>query len=309
MKLKVVDFNFSNEKDVHKLAAIANALSSEIRINLIKQLREKSYTIAELKKLNNISYSSVLFHLNILSELNIIHINYLPGQKGFAQVVSIRNKDLLFELVEDKPKETTLKQSLGVGCFVNHNVIGYCGLAGVDFTRMGLNIDLLDSRRFNASLIWAQEGFIEYSFSNNAFIDKEIKELRISLEICSEARQYREDWKSDITFSINGKELCTWQSPGDFGERRGTLTPPSWPSCNTQYGLLINLCVNKNGVYINEKKYSSSVRIDDLNINKGKGILFKIDSKADAVYKGGWNIFGRHFGDYNQDIDLFVTYK
>ena len=133
--------------------------------------------------------------------------------------------------------------------------------------------------------------------------------MKISLEICSEARHYREDWKSDITFSINNKELCTWQIPGDFGERRGLLNPPSWPSCNTQYGLLINLYVNKNGVYINEKKYSNSITIDDLNINKGKGILFKIDSKADAVYKGGWNVFGRHFGDYNQDIDLFVTYK
>ena len=309
MKLKVVDFNFNNEKDVHQLAAIANALSSKIRINIIKQLREKSYTIAELKRLNNISYSSILFHINILSELNLVNINYFPGQKGFAQVVSIRNKNLFFEVAEDKPKETTTKQSIGVGCFVNHNVVGYCGLAGVDFTHMGLNIDLLDSRRFNASLIWAQEGFIEYNFSNNSFIDKEIKELRISLEICSEARLYREDWKSDITFSINEKELCTWQSPGDFGERRGTLNPPSWPSFNTQYGLLINICVNRNGVYINEKKYSSSITIDDLCINKGKGILFKIESKPDAVYKGGWNIFGRHFGDYNQDIDLFVTYR
>ena len=309
MKLNVTDFNFNNEKDVRKLALISNALSSEIRINIIKQLREKSHTIAELKKLNNISYSSILFHISLLNKAGIVMINYLPGQKGFAQVVSIRYKNLFFEISEEKTKETTAKQSIGVGCFVNHNVLGYCGLAGVDFTFMGLNSDLLDSRRFNSSLIWAQEGFIEYQFSNNAFIDKEIKELKISLEICSEARHYREDWKSDITFSINNKELCTWQSPGDFGERRGLLNPPSWPSCNTQYGLLINLYVNKNGVYINEKKYSNSITIDDLNINKGKGILFKIDSKADAVYKGGWNIFGRHFGDYNQDIDLFVTYK
>lgn len=309
MKLNVTDFNFSNEKDVRKLALISNALSSEIRINILKQLREKSHTIAELKKLNNISYSSILFHINLLNKAGIVNINYLPGQKGFAQVVSIRYKNLFFEIAEEKAKESTSKQSIGVGCFVNHNVLGYCGFAGVDFTFMGLNSDLLDSRRFNSSLIWAQEGFIEYQFSNNAFIDKEIKELRISLEICSEARHYREDWKSDITFSINNKELCTWQSPGDFGERRGLLNPPSWPSSNTQYGLLINLYVNKNGVYINEKKYSNSITIDDLNINKGKGILFKIDSKADAVYKGGWNIFGRHFGDYNQDIDLFVTYK
>lgn len=309
MKLKILDFNFNDEKDVIQLASIANALSSEVRINIIKQLREKSYTIAELKKLNNISYSSILFHINILSELNLVNINYLPGQKGFAQVVSIRNKNLFFEVAEDKPKETTIKQSIGVGCFVNHNVVGYCGFAGIDFTHMGLNIDLLDSKRFDASLIWTQEGFIEYCFSNNSFIDKEIKELRISLEICSEARLYREDWKSDITFSINKKELCTWQSPGDFGERRGILNPPSWPSCNTQYGLLINICVNKNGVYINEKKYTGSITIDDLCINKGKGILFKIESKPDAIYKGGWNIFGKHFGDYNQDIDLFVTYR
>lgn len=307
IKLNISNFDFENQDDIDEFSTICEAFSSKVRLNIIKQLRNKSYAISELKKLNNISYSAVLFHINILNKAGIIEINYLPDKKGFIQVISLKYRHLSFEKKAIKDTTEIFRQSIGVGCFTNHSVKGYTGLAGTDFSLMGKNTDLLDSRRFNASLLWAESGFVEYQFSKNNFHEKIIKEIKFSLEICSEAQYYREDWKSDITFSINGVETCVWQSPGDFGERRGTLNPSEWPSCNTQYGILITISVNENGTYINEKKCPNNITIKDLKIPEQTGITFKIQSKEDALYPGGFNIFGKNFGDYAQDIELIVV--
>ncbi len=306
IQLNISNFEFENPENITELATICEAFASEIRLNIVKQLREKSYSIAELRKMNNISYSSILFHINILNKAGIVDINYMPSNKGHVQIISLKYRHFFIENQTVKNKNEVFYQSIGVGCFTKHHVYGHCGMAGTDFSLMGMNTDLLDSQRFNASLIWAESGFLEYQFSKNKFKNKTVKELKFSLEICSEAQYYREDWKSDITFSINGIEVCMWQSPGDFGERRGTLNPVEWPSCNTQYGILLTICVNENGTYINEKKYSNNITINDLKIKNNTGITFKIHSKEDAIHHGGFNIFGKNFGDYSQDIELIT---
>ena len=70
------------------------------------------------------------------------------------------------------------------------------------------------------------------------------------MEICSEAPGYLEHWPSDITISINGHEVGTYCSPGDYGARRGNLTPLCWPNGRTQYGILKTFSVREHGGYI-----------------------------------------------------------
>jgi predicted transcriptional regulator len=79
-------------------------------------------------------------------------------------------------------------------------------------------------------------------------------EIELSFEIASEAPDFADDWPSDITFYFNDTKLFTWTSPGDYGVKRGKLTPEWWPS--NQYGLLKTLHITQDGVTMGDKKVS-----------------------------------------------------
>ncbi len=48
------------------------------------------------------------------------------------------------------------------------------------------------------------------------------------MELSSEVPGTSADWPSDITLAINGNDVGTWTSPGDFGDKRGVFTPDWW---------------------------------------------------------------------------------
>ena len=50
------------------------------------------------------------------------------------------------------------------------------------------------------------------------------------------------------------------------------------------------------------------VTLQDLNLHVGTPITVRIGNKPDAEFPGGFNIFGRKFGDYAQDIILSIVY-
>ncbi|MDR2747260.1 MAG: transcriptional regulator, partial [Treponema sp.] len=133
--------------------------------------------------------------------------------------------------------------------------------------------------------------------------NKNIKDLIFSFEVCSEAAGYNNDWPSDITVWVNGEELYRFRCSGDFGGRRGLYTPPWWPENSSQYGELHHLEINEAG------SFGDGIKCSDLNLAAlrvaGKDFVsFKIGVREDAEYVGGINIFGEHFGDYNQNIEM-----
>lgn len=102
--------------------------------------------------------------------------------------------------------------------------------------------------RMKAGILWTSSGYVEYKFSNGVPRKRKIKRASISMEICSEAPGYKEDWKSDLTLWVNDVEVGTWTCPGDFGGRRGRLNPPAWPNGSTQYGMQVVWEIRSDGV-------------------------------------------------------------
>ena len=102
--------------------------------------------------------------------------------------------------------------------------------------------------------------------------------------------------------------MGTFHSPGDFGARRGRLTPSTWPNGNTQYGLLKTFSVRESGSYIDGKAASVQVGIEDLKIEEQPYISLRIQIKDDAAHVGGINLFGEKYGDYPQGIVMNLTY-
>ena len=158
--------------------------------------------------------------------------------------------------------------------------------------------------RFFAQLLWFKSGYVEYRFPKSVDC-KKITNLQFSLECCSEAPGYRNEFPSDITFWINEVEICEWRSPGDFGGKRGNYSPEWWPTTSTQYGLLKRINVTKTGSYL-DNSHIGKVKLDDLKLNEKDYITFKIGVKENAKNVGGINIFGDKFGNYPQNIQMTI---
>lgn len=82
------------------------------------------------------------------------------------------------------------------------------------------------------------KGFLEYRFPLEIPPGAEIQQIEFTMERCSEAPHYDNEWPSDITLWVNDTEIGTWTSPGDMGGRRGKLNPPWWNDEGTQFGAL-----------------------------------------------------------------------
>ena len=89
---------------------------------------------------------------------------------------------------------------------------------------------------------------------------------------------------------------------------RGLLTPDWWfPNWN-QYGLLKMLQINKKGTFIDGDR-KSDVTIDSFHLTDKSSIRFRIAVLGSAVNIGGLTLFGKTFGNYNQDINVRIAYS
>jgi predicted transcriptional regulator len=125
----------------------------------------------------------------------------------------------------------------------------------------------------------------------------------LMMEVGSETPGYNNDFPSDITVWINGIDIGCWCSPGDMGGHRGRLNPSWWADNFNQFGFLKSWIVDQTGAYVDGVQVST-VTIDDLNIHPYEPTVVRIGVKPDAEHVGGLTLFGRGFGNYDQDLVL-----
>ena len=159
----------------------------------------------------------------------------------------------------------------------------------------------------DAGILWFTKGYIEYRIPNYLEFNQTLKELQFSFEIGSEAPGICENWPSDIYFSINDTQIGYWTSPGDFGETRGLFTPDWWDEHWNSYGLLKLLVINDYGTFIDGGKISD-ITIKDLHLKADNQINLRISVPENSTNGGGCTLFGKGFGNYNQDIKVRVLF-
>ncbi len=293
-----------------ELYSIAKALASEVRIEIIKLLNYNSLNVNEISECLNIPASTAAVNVKVLEEAGLIHTELQPGARGSMKLCS-RKRDIIRMVLKSysSSHDNSHFINMPIGSYVDCKAAPTCGLA----SEKGY-IDTEDEPRgfynpgrWQAQLIWFHKGYLEYRFPNTVLEGTKAKLVEVSLELCSEAPNYQNDWPSDITMWINGHDCGTWTSPGDFGGRRGKLNPPWWSDGSTQFGKLKTWRVNKTGAYIDEKK-SAEINVNTLELEKNDYITVRIGIKEDANNIGGINIFGDKFGDYSQHIVMRLDY-
>lgn len=292
---------------------IFKALGSELRIKLIKLLLEnKEMNMNELASRLGITNGALTSHVKKLEESGIVTILAEHAGHGNQKICRVNVDKILVDVVA-KDTETSMDNysiDIPVGHYFNYSVFPTCGLA----TAKKLIGEVDDSRYFahpshvDAQIIWFAKGHIDYRIPNMLPTGHKLDQLTISFEISSEAPGVNSVWPSDITFSLNGVKLGTWTSPGDFGDVHGMFTPTWWfPNWN-QYGLLKMLVVNQKGTFIDGLKISD-VTTTQLALTAQDDLRFRFQCQEPSRNIGGLTLFGKNFGNYNQDIKVKINYS
>lgn len=305
--------HLGNPEHTDKILKIGKAISSPLRLQILDILKNTPLSLQEIAEFLNIPLSSTALHIKTLEEAGLIITENQPGARGSMRVcVCCFSTFFLTMFNADVDSiNKTVSFEMPIGNYFDCNICPTCGIADENGALGAYDSihTFYSAQRTNAQLIWFSKGFLEYRFPNLLNSLLTLEEISFSMEICSEAAGFLETWPSDITVSINDIDVATYLSPGDFGARRGKLTPEIWANGSTQYGLLKIFSVKKDGTYLDGQLKNPKVTLKDLDIEKNPCISLKVSVKDDARHLGGVNIFGEKFGDYPQGIIMNLTYE
>lgn len=289
--------------------AILQAFASQARIKVLKLLHTKGpQNVNDIAKALDLPQSTVSSNVRILEDAGLIRTESHRARKGNQKIchTSFDQVLVMFKEETETVDANTIEVAMPLGLYTRCEISAPCGLCSVEGIIGLLDVPntFLDPARMHGGLIWFTRGFLDYQFPNNALLaHRAIESIEFSMELSSEVPGTAADWPSDITVSVNNIDIGTWTSPGDFGDKRGVYTPVWWKLKGSQYGKLKSWRVTATGSYVDGVKISP-VSLKELDLDKHHSIRLRVGVKDDAKHRGGINIFGKGFGNYDQDIVL-----
>lgn len=307
-----LSFHLGNLEHHDRIAQICKALSSPVRLKILNILKAAVMSVQEIAGVLDIPVSSTALYIKTLEEAGLVVTETQPGMHGSMRVCTCSLHSFYLQTFDTgiDSADNTVVMDMPVGNYHECDIHPTCGLA--DENGIINAYDTIKSFyspfRLRAQLLWFHKGYIEYRFPNISNPLLNLHEISFSMEICSEAPGYHEHWPSDITISINGIEVSTYCSPGDYGMRRGKLTPSAWANGRTQYGILKTFSVREDGGYMDGGLVNQAIGLKQLKLQERPYISLKIEIKETAKNIGGINIFGEKYGDYPQGIVMSLLY-
>jgi predicted transcriptional regulator len=281
-------------------------LASEVRLKILEILRAGDKNVNEITKEMGLPQSTIATNIMILEEARLIETKSIKAFKGTQKVCTSLYDEFIVEFAQQARAKDVIEVEMPIGLFIDYEVSPPCGMCSVEkiIGFLDTPASFLDPERVKAGLLWFEKGYVVYQFPNNAlYQERPVRRLEVTAELSSETPGTNPHWRSDITLWVNGVEIGTWISPGDFGDKRGTYTPEWWKLEGSQYGLNKVWSITDTGSYIDGVQ-ASGVCIADIKLTDHHSIKVKLGIKGDAKNVGGLNIFGRGFGNYGQDIVL-----
>ena len=286
------------------------ALGSDTRIQILNILLEnEQMSMNQLATELNISNGALTGHIKKLEECGLINISNESAGHGNQKMCSVTQDRIIVDIKKPIDYKNVFETEIKVGQFSRHQVWPTCGIA----TSESVIGEFDDIRyfnhpdRFTANILWFTKGYVEYTIPNLIPSNQRITQLSISAELSSEAPGIDNNWPSDISFYINDTKIGMWTSPGDFGDVHAMFTPQWWPQNWNQYGLLKLLVINDYGTYIDGLKISD-VSTLSLHLDYSSDIRLRLAVENDSEHVGGITLYGKSFGNYDQDIRVAINY-
>lgn len=286
---------------------LIKGLASSVRVAILKLLgTEGPMNVNEIAAKLDIAQSTVSSNLQILEDVGLILTRTQKARKGSQKICETAFTEILvaFGDIGAKKRDSEIEVAMPIGLYTRCEVSAPCGLCSADGVVGLLDVPdtFMEPDRMKAGLLWFTRGYVEYQFPNNAKLrNRTPSEIEFSFEISSEVPGTSPDWPSDISVEVNGIHIATWTSPGDYGDKRGVYTPDWWKLTGSQYGMLKTWRINGTGSFVDGVRVSD-VTLKDLTLDQHRSIRMRIGVRDDAEHPGGINVFGRGFGNYDQDI-------
>jgi len=300
-------------KQYHNLRdglSVFKCLSSEFRISIMELLYKNGpMHMTDIAQELGVTCGTLSPHIKMLTTTELITVTFVPGKHGVQRLCSIGDDRILVDPGHVSQHANVYESEIGVGQYTDYEVYPTCGLATTEHL-IGVEDDpkyFASPERVSSGILWMGHGYVEYILPNFLKPNQRLIDLQISLEIASEAPGFCEEWPSDIYFYLNDIEFCTWTCPGDFGNNTGIFTPSWWNRNWNQHGQYKLLSITHAGSYV-DGIHRSDVTLEQLNIQPGVSLRLKIAAPRNAAHAGGLTIYGRGFGDYNQDIVVRMHY-
>ena len=293
------------------LCPVAKALSSPMRVKMLGLLCARSMNVNELAEALSMPVSTAALNVRQLEDAGLIAADIQPGIRGAMKLCSRRVETVSMSLSpEAEDGESALTLHLPIGSYaIAEGVEPECGMVSEHAWIGESNAPhtFYHPDRIRAQMLWFHAGTLEYRFSLGNIAPGQVEWLELSMELSSNAPLYRSDFKSDIFIAVNGTELGTWVSPGDYGSRRGRLNPSWWSDTSSQFGLLKTWRIDRDGCQLDGEPFSP-VTLESLALAGCDYVSLRIGVHPDAEHVGGLNLFGEKFGDFAQAIVLRVGY-
>lgn len=286
---------------------VLKGLSSPVRIKILRLLHLNGpMNVNEISAALDLPQSTIATNVQVLETAELIRTETSKASKGQQKICSARFDEVVIRLdgAPARQQDHLIEVAMPLGLYTSCHVSAPCGLCSTEQVIGLLDVPdfFLDPARMRAALLWFGRGNVEYKFPNNAKITgAEIEAIEFSLEMSSEVPGTNSDWPSDISLWVNDALIGTWISPGDFGDRRGKFTPRWWKLEGSQYGKLTSWTINDKGCFVDGVGVSR-VTLSQLHLADHHSIRLKIGIEEKAQRPGGVNIFGRGFGNHDQDI-------
>jgi predicted transcriptional regulator len=295
-------------------AEVVRGLASAVRLQILRALRQRGpLNVNGIAEALSLPQSTVATNIQVLEEAGLVHTEAVKASKGQQKICSVRFDEIVIRLdgspVRREPD--IVEVAMPIGLYTGCEVRAPCGLCSTEGIIGPLDVPdfFLDPGRMRAALVWFGRGFVDYKFPNNAkVLEAGLSALEFSLELSSEVPGTNANWPSDISLWVNGTKLGTWTSPGDYGDKRGRLTPGWWKLGGSQYGELTTWRVTDRGSFVNDRRVSG-VTLAALRLDEHHSIRLRVGIEEGARHPGGVNIFGRGFGNHDQDIVMRLKLK
>jgi predicted transcriptional regulator len=291
---------------------VLRGLASELRLRILEHLARGPRNVNQLAQDLGLPQSTVATNVAVLEECGLVRTEIAKARRGSQKICSMAFEEIVVRFAGARTADDSdlIEVEMPIGLFTSFEASAPCGLCSTESIIGYLDVpaSFLDPGRMKAALLWFEKGWVEYKFPNNGlYKEKPVQRIELSAELSSETPGTNRNWLSDITVWLNGVEIGSWTSPGDYGDRRGKLTPEWWKLEGSQYGLLKNWSVTPDGSFVDGVRISD-VRIKDLALPDHHSIRVRIGVKAEAEHAGGMNLFGRGFGNYDQAIVLRLSF-
>lgn len=188
--------------DVQELCNLGKALSSPVRLEVLKLLYTESLSIVEISDKLSIAPSSAALHVKMLETAGLINAEVQPGTRGAVKLCSRRRDSVNIDLTDvAQYVHEVITVDMPVGAYSFCDARPTCGLA--DENGMIGNEDVATCfylpERFRAQLLWSAGGYVEYCFPNKLPKNKVLRSISFTMEIWQDGCYINEERAGNVT--------------------------------------------------------------------------------------------------------------